>query len=125
MGKRIQSKCKFSHFCILARKLTKFVTPLCKPQVGFPLNFALTFSVMTHNLSEIFYLKHYILRTKRAHQCTIFRFLSALMKVYPIPHAIFEIKRSGFIQILHHYSVSRKITPLNFFSSKLIYFGQK
>ena len=33
------------------------------------------------------------------------------MKVHPIPHAIFETTRSGFVQILHHCSVSWKITP--------------
>ena len=66
-----------------------------------------------------------MLWTKRAHQCTIFRLLGALMKVHPIPHAIFETTRSGFIQILHHCSVSWKITPLYFFSSNLIYLGQK
>ena len=54
-----------------------------------------------------------------------FRLLSALMKVHPIPHAIFETTRSGFIQILHHCSVSWKITPLYFCSSNLVYFGQK
>ena len=31
-----------------------------------------------------------------------FQTLSAVMKVYPIPHVIFETIRSGFIQILHH-----------------------
>ena len=55
-----------------------------------------------------------MLWTKRAHQCTIFRLLGALMKVHPIPHAILETTRSGFIQTLHHYSVSQKITPLFF-----------
>ena len=35
-----------------------------------------------------------------------FRLLSALMKVVPNSHAIFETKRSGFIQTLHHCSVS-------------------
>ena len=49
-----------------------------------------------------------------------FRFLSAVMKVHPIPHAIFETTRSGFIQILHCCSVSWKITPPYFFSSNLI-----
>ena len=34
------------------------------------------------------------------------------MKVHPIPHAIFETKRSGFIHILHHCSVPWKITQL-------------
>ena len=66
-----------------------------------------------------------MLWTKRAHQCTIFRLLGTLMKVHPIPHANFETTRSGFIQILHHCSVSWKITLLYFFSSNLIYFGQK
>ena len=47
------------------------------------------------------------------------------MKVHPIPHAIIETKRSRFIQILHHCSVSWKITPLYYFSTNLIYFGQK
>ena len=31
----------------------------------------------------------------------IFKFLSALMKVHPIPHASFETTRSRFTQILH------------------------
>ena len=47
------------------------------------------------------------------------------MKVHPILHFIFEITRSGLIQFLHYCSVSWKITPLYYFSSKLIYFGQK
>ena len=51
-----------------------------------------------------------------------FRLLSVLMKVYLIPHAIFEITRQGFIQILHHCSVSWKINRLYFSSSNLIYF---
>ena len=54
-----------------------------------------------------------------------FRLLSVIMKVYLIPHAIFEITRQGFIQILHHCSVSWKINRLYFSSSNLIYFGQK
>ena len=39
-----------------------------------------------------------------------FSLLSAPMKVHPIPYAIFETTRPGFIQILHHCSVSWKIT---------------
>ena len=46
------------------------------------------------------------------------------MKVHLIPHVIFETTRLGFFQILHHWSVLWKITPLYFFSSNLIYFGQ-
>ena len=54
-----------------------------------------------------------------------FRLWSALMKLNPTPHAIFETTRSRFIQIFHYCSVSWKITPLYFFSSKRICFGQK
>ena len=42
------------------------------------------------------------------------------MKVHPIPLAIFETKRSGFIQILHHRSVSWKITFL-YFLAQILY----
>ena len=44
--------------------------------------------------------------TKTAHQIHIFRFLSALMKVHPIPHVSFETTRSRFTQILHQCLVS-------------------
>ena len=37
----------------------------------------------------------------------------------------FSNNKSVFLQILHHSSVSWKITPLYFFSSKIIYFGLK
>ena len=56
--------------------------------------------------------------TKTAHHCTIFKLLGAPIKVYPIPHTTFETTRSGFLQILHHCSVSWKITPLYFFKLK-------
>ena len=41
------------------------------------------------------------------------------MKIYPIPHLIFETTRSRFIQILHHFSVSWNIIPLYLFISNL------
>ena len=42
------------------------------------------------------------------------------MKVHPIPQAIIETKRSGFIQILHYCSVSWKTTPLYFCSLNVL-----
>ena len=47
------------------------------------------------------------------------------MKVHPIPQAILETTRSGSIQILHHCSVSWKITPLYFYRSNGTHFPQK
>ena len=52
----------------------------------------------------------------------IFKFLSALMNVHPIPHASFETTRSRFIQILYHCSVS---CLLCIFYLKPLYLGQK
>ena len=53
------------------------------PRVSFLLNFPSPFSIMTNNPSEIFWLKHYMLLTKRTHQCTVFQTLSAPVKVHP------------------------------------------
>ena len=55
----------------------------------------------------------------------MFQTFSALVKVPPIPHAIFETKRWGFIRILHYCSVLWKITPLYMCTSDLVCFGQK
>ena len=44
---------------------------------------------------------------------------------FNIPHVIFETTWSGFVQILHHFSVLWKINPLYFFSSNLIQLEQK
>ena len=54
-----------------------------KPQVSFPLNFALPFSVMTHNSSEIFQLKHFMHWTKKVHQSTIFQNFKCFKEISP------------------------------------------
>ena len=72
LDKRVQSNSKISHFRVLAWKLIKFYMPFFKPLVSFPSIFATPFSVMTHDFPEIFKLKHYMLWTKRAHQCKMF-----------------------------------------------------
>ena len=45
------------------------------------------------------------------------------MKVHPIPHTIFETARSGFIEILHHFSVPWEISLLYLFSRNLWFKG--
>ena len=54
-------------------KINKLFMSFFEPQVSFTLNFASPFSVMTHNSSEIFWLKHYSFGQKRAYQYTIFQ----------------------------------------------------
>ena len=99
MDTRSPSKCKFSDFRMLARKLTKFLTSFFKPRVSFPLNFASIFSVKTI-IPPTFYSWNICFGQKKRMKKQFFRLLSALMKVRPIPHAIFETTRPGFIQIL-------------------------
>ena len=70
-------------------------------------------------------MTHYMHWTKRAYQSIIFRLLSVLMKVHPIPHAIFETARSRSIQILNHSLVSWQITSLHFLAQTLCTLDKK
>ena len=54
-------------------KINQIPFVIFKPGVSFPSCFASPFIVMTHNSSEIFYLKHYMLKTKKTHQSTHFQ----------------------------------------------------
>ena len=85
LDKRIWSKCKIFRLLTARMKITKFFVSFFKSQVSFSLNFAASFSVMTHSFSEIFLLKHYMLWTKRSHQCTIFQTFGCSNEGSPIP----------------------------------------
>ena len=118
LDKRSPSKWKFSDFRLLANSLCYFSSHMS------------VFHWILHHPSVSWHripLKcsnwNICFRQKEPISVQFFRLLNALMKVHPIPHAIFETARSGFIQILYHCLVSWKITPLYFFSSNSIYFG--
>ena len=115
LDKSIQSWCKFSDFRLVALKLNRFLILFFKPQISFPLNYSSPFSVMTHNSSETFQLKHNMLLTKRAYQCTVFQTFECPNESSHNSSWHFWNKRSGFIQNLHHCLGSWKITPLYFF----------
>ena len=85
-----------------------------KTQVSFPLNFASLFIVMTDNSFKNFLAEALCALDKRPIKVQFVKLLSALMKVYPTSHAILDTSRSGFIQILHHSSLSWKMTSLYF-----------
>ena len=60
-----------------------------------------------------------MLWAKRALQCTIFQtFECSNESSHNFSRAVFETTRSGFTQILHHCSVSWKMTPLYIFYLK-------
>ena len=102
------SKCKFPDLPLLVSKLTKFLMSFLELRVSFFSNFPALFSVITHNFSEIYKLKQYIFWTKRAHQCAILATFRCSNQSSP------NFSWSGFIQFLHHCSVSWKITSLYF-----------
>ena len=78
-------------------------------------------SVSWHNSLRYFLDETLYVLEKKSSSKYNFALLSALMKVHLISHAIFETTSLGFIQILHHCLVSRKITPQYFCSSNLTY----
>ena len=82
-------------------------------------NFASLFNVMKDNRFLMLFLK--------LQGQVFFKFCIIVQchERYLIPHAIFETTRSRFIQILHHCSVSWKITPVYFLVQTLSYFEQK
>ena len=77
---------------------------------------------MTHNFSVSFKVIHFLLWTKGTHQSSNFDTFEC-SGVNSSCH--FPSNKSVFLQILHHSSMSWKITPLYFFSSNNIYFAQK
>ena len=98
---------------------------ILKWQVSSSSIFVSFFIVMTHNSSVNFKLIHFLLWTKGSHQSSNFDTFKCSGKNLPNSSFHFPSSKSVFLQILHHSSVSWKITPVYFFSSNNIYFAQK
>ena len=79
---------------------------------------------MSHNSTVNFKLIHFLLWTKRSYQSSNFDTFKCSGENLP-NSCHFPSNKSVFLQILHHSSMSWKITPLYFFSSNNIYFAQK
>ena len=97
---------KLSTACMIAWKLTRFLMSFLMPKVSFfSLNFASSFSLEF---------------------CIIFasQLLAACMKINQIPDVVYQttsqVSFKLFITLQYH-----DITPMNFFSWKIICFGQK
>ena len=105
---------------MLGSKFIKFL----KRQFSSSLNFALFFIAMTHNSSVNFKLINFLFWTKEFHRSPNFDTFNCSGENFPIFSCHFLNYKSVFLQILHHSTVSWKITPLYIFSSN-IYFGHK
>ena len=88
-------------------------------------NCALFFVVMTHNSSANFKLIHFLLWINGSYESLNFETFACYGEDLPNSSWHFPNHKSVFPQILRHSSVSWKATPLYFFRSNFIYFGQK
>ena len=94
---------------------------ILKRQVNSSSNFISFFIVTAHNSSVNFKLIHFLLWMKGSHQSPNFETFECSGKNLPNSSCHFPNRKSVFLQILHHSSVSCRISPLYFFSSNVIY----
>ena len=110
---------------MLSSKFIKFLLSILEWHVRSSSNFASFFIVMAHNSSVNFKLIHFLLWTKGSHQSPNFDTFKCSGENLPNFSCHFPNHKSVFLQILHYSSVLWKISGLYFFSSNIIYFGQK
>ena len=98
---------------------------LLKAQVIFPSHFAPIFSTIKHKSSVLFLAQRlYTLVKISPLKCKFLRFLSAQVKFVKFLMSILNWQ-SIPIQFLHHSSLPRRATPLQFLSSYIFNFRQK
>ena len=103
----------------------KILMSILKRQVKSSSVFASFFIVMTHNSTVNFKVIHFLLWAKGSYQSSNFDTFERSGENLSNSSWHFPSNKSVFLQILHHSSVSWKITPLYSFSSNDIYFAQK
>ena len=108
-------RASFLHFRVFESKFVKFLMSILKWQVNSSSNFASFFIVMTHNSTVNFKLIHFLLWTKGSHQSSNFDTFNCSGENLPNSSCHLPNHKSVFHQILHHSSVSWKITCLYFF----------
>ena len=109
---------------MLGSNFVKFMSSLKRP-VSSSSIFVSFFIVMTHNSTVNLKLTHFLIWTKESYQSSNFDTFECSDENLQNSSCHFPSSNSVFLQILHHFSMSRKITPLYFFSSKNTYFPQK
>ena len=90
----------------------------------FLFKFFIILSVSTNKSSVNFELMDFLLFIKRSHQSPNFETFKCSGENFPNSSSHFLNRKSVFLQILDHSSVSWKLTPLYFFRSNIIYFAQ-
>ena len=99
-------------FRILATKFVKFLMSVLKWKVNSSSNFALFFIVMTHKTTVNLQLIHFQFWTKVSYQSSNFDTFDCSGQNLQNSSCHFPSKKSVFLQILHHSSMSWKIMSL-------------
>ena len=109
---RSQLKLKFFRLSNARSKFVKFLTSILKRQVSSSSIFVSFFIVMTHKSSVNFKVIHFLLWPKGSHQSSNFDTFECSSENLPDSSCHFPSNKSVFLKILHHSSMSWKITPL-------------
>ena len=125
MVKRCPLKCKYLRLSSGRVKIRQIPYVNFETTSWFLSKFASLFIFMTHNSSINFKLIHFLFWIKSSHQNPNFETFECSGENFPDSAFHFLNRKLVFLEILHHSSVSQKITPLYSFSSNIIYFGQK
>ena len=104
---------------MLESKFVKLPMPILNWEVNSSSSFVSFFILMTHNSPVNFKLKYFQLWTKESHQSPHFETYKCSGENLPNSLCYFSNQKLVFLQILHHFLVSWKITPLHFFRSKI------
>ena len=96
-----------------------------KRQVSSSSNCASFFIVMIYNSSVSFKLMHFLHWVKGSHKSPKLETFKCYGENLPYYLCHFPNRKSAFLQVFHHSSVSWKVTPLYIFRSNVIYFPQK
>ena len=102
-------------------KFAKFLVSFLKAQVNSSLNFELFLISMTHNSSINNTVIPFLLWTKWSQQSPNFETPKCSGENLPNFSCNFSNHQPVFLQILHHSSMSSKMTPLYFFLAQTLY----
>ena len=105
----IHYSANFWDFWVLGSKFFKFLMSVLKRQVSSSSNFLSFFSVITHTCYVNFKLVHFLIWIKGSHQSSNFD-IEGFGENLPNSLRHFLNHKSVFLEVLHHSSVSWKIT---------------
>ena len=117
-------KCKILRLSSAQVKIRRIPHANFETTSQFLFKFFIILSVSTNKSSVNFELMDFLLFIKRSHQSPNFETFKCSGENLPNSSCYFLNRKSVFLQILDHSSVSWKITPLYFFRSNIIYFAQ-